>query len=679
MDYLEKMFRVLVCVVIVVLVPCVNLMHIPCVEVYDIKDGHYSANCSSRALQHIPFDLHHNIKVLDLRNNELAELGASSFAKYDTLRELYLQNNSIRSIQPNAFSLLGLLQVLDLSSNQLTTVPSASFNGLPSLRKLSLRGNRINIIQPEAFSPLVNLRDLLLDGNYLQTVADDAFKNLDYLENLELQHNNLEYVNENIVQYFTHRFIAFRLYNNPWVCDCKTRWLEDYLLHQSTNQSEDNILQWIFPEGQPVCHGPADLQARAFSSLTEKDFVCQISMYTSGHDMVLEAGGETQMYCKYMANPHVDPVWTLNGDVLNPADTEKYVIVTEGSTIVTSILTINNFQKHNIGEYKCSVENARGPVAISFMVTLNGVDPIAYTLPVSELTNQSPENSHTVTIALSVVGGFVFLLLASGFIIFAIVRCRRQQRKKSEQRSMRFKEHLKTNVLNHSEIMECKDYEKPDISMATELQERGPYDRETIYDPHPLYDQVPVGSDLDQSEHNTYVSFKSEYVEPDEMTQLYTAGTNRTKGSDGSQCESTSPLLDNCSPIMCDSHDLLYETSTGSSIYTPAFFPKSHTLNSRYLPSMSSYDTYLSYTPYSTMSQSSHQPTTSSPPLDQSVRNKSASASNIGPNLPPKKPPRVFNSRDSMCLSNTSSSGSDTIPKLSLPKPGTVDEFGTAV
>ncbi|XP_060083700.1 leucine-rich repeat-containing protein 24-like [Ylistrum balloti] len=677
MEGYEKMFGVFVCVVIAVLVPCVNLMHIRCTEVYDIQDGYYSANCSGRALQHIPFDLHHNIKVLDLQNNELIELVSNSFAKYDSLTELYLQNNSIRVIKKNAFSLLGQLQILDLSSNQLTTVPTASFDGLPSLRKLSLRGNRINRIQPEAFSPLVNLRNLLLDGNYLQTIADNAFKNMDYLENLELQHNNLEFINENVVQYFTHRFTSFKLYNNPWVCDCKIRWLEDYLLHQSTNQSEDNILQWIFPEGQPVCQGPAELQARDFSSLTERDFVCQISMYTSGQDVISEVGGQTKMYCKYMANPHVDPVWTLNGDVLNPAETEKYVIVTEGSTIVTSILTINDFQKYNIGEYKCSVENARGPVAISFMVTLDGVDPIAYTLPVSELTNQSPENSHTVTIALSVIGGFIFLLLASGFIIFAIVRCRRQQRKKSEQRSKRFKEHLKTNVLNHSEIMECKDYEKPDISVATELQERGPFDREPIYDPHPLYDQVPVASNLDQSENNTYVSFKSEYVEPDEMTQLYTT-VNRTKGSDGSQCESTSPLLDNCSPIMCDSHDLLYETSTGSSIYTPAFFPKSHTLNSRYLPSMSSYDTYLSYTPYSTMSHSSQQPT-STPPLNPSVRSKSASASNIGPVMPPKKPPRVFNSRDSMCLSNTSSSGSDTIPKLSLPKPGTVDEFGTAV
>ncbi|XP_021339053.1 leucine-rich repeat-containing protein 24-like [Mizuhopecten yessoensis] len=677
MESYEKMFCVFVFVVFAMFVPRVNLMHIPCDEVYDMEDGYYSANCSSRALGHIPFDLHHNIKVLDLQNNQLLELVSSSFAKYDTLTELYLQNNSIRIIKANAFSLLGQLQVLDLSSNQLTSVPTAAFDGLTSLRKLSLRGNRISMIQPEAFSPLVNLRDLLLDGNYLQRVADEAFKNLDYLENLELQHNNLEFMNENVVQYFTHRFTSFKLYSNPWVCDCKTRWLEDYLIHQSTNQSEDNILQWIFPEGQPVCQGPTDLWSRAFSSLTETDFVCQITMYTSGQEVVLEAGGQTQMLCKYMSNPHVDPVWTRNEEILNPADTEKYVIVTEGSTIVTSILTVKDFQKKNIGEYKCSAENARGPVAISFMVTLNGIDPIAYTLPVSELTNQSPENSHTVTIALSVIGGFIFLLLTSGLIIFAIVKCRRNQRKKSEQRSMRFKEHLKTNVLNHSEIMECKDYEKSDISMATELQERGPYDREPIYDPHPLYDQVPVGSNLDQAENNTYVSFKSEYVEPDEMTQLYT-GVNRTKGSDGSQCESTSPLLDNCSPIMCDSHDLLYETSTGSSIYTPAFFPKSHTLNSRYLPSMSSYDTYLSFTPYSTMSHCSQQ-NTSTPPLNPSVRSKSASANNIGPVMPPKKPPRVFNSRDSMSLSITSSSGSETIPKLSLPKPGTVDEFGTAV
>lgn len=677
MEAYDNLCCVFVCLLFVMLVPKVNLMHMRCEVVYDVSAG-YSANCSGRALRHIPYDLHHNIRLLDLRNNELVELESNSFAKYDSLTELYLQNNSIRTIRRNAFTQLGHLRVLDLSSNQLTDVPSSSFIGLTSLRILGLQGNRITRILHDAFSPLVNLRRLQLGGNYVQSVADDAFKNLDYLESLELQHNNLEFLNVKTVQYFTHRFTSLKLHSNPWVCDCKTRWLEDYLIHQSANRSGDTIVRWIFSEGEPVCQGPADLQARPFSSLTERDFVCRISMYTSGQEVVLDIGGETQMYCKYLSNPHVDPAWTRNGDVLSNVDPKKYIIVTDGASIVTSILTIKDFQKSDIGEYKCSAENARGPVAISFMVTLHGVDPIAYTLPVSELTNETPQNSHTVTIALSVIGGFLFLLISTGFIIFAIMRCRRQEKKKSEQRSMRFKEHLKTNVLNHSEITECKDYEKTDLQIATELQERGPFDRDPIYDQNPLYDQVPDTNSSNHTENNTYVSFKSEFVEPDEMTQLYTS-VNRTKGSDGSQCESTSPLLDNCSPIMCNSHDLLYETSTGSSIYTPTFFPKSHTLNSRYLPSMSSYDTYLSYTPYSTLSHCNPR-STSTPPLNPPVlRSKSASASYIGPVAPPKKPPRVFNSGDSMSLSLTSSSGSETAPKLSLPKPGTVDEFGTAV
>ena len=634
--------------------------------------------------------------MLDLHSNKLAVLEANSFAKYTALRELYLQNNSIKTIKSNAFLQLQQLRVLDLSVNQLTTVPSTTFDGMSSLRLLNLRGNRITHIPNGAFLDLVNLRSLYLDGNYIEVIEPEAFQNLDYLEFIDLTNNNMRSMDRSVVQYFTHRLRTFKLYNNPWDCNCNIRWLEDYLLDSLPNGNftpGDPYIQWRFLEGEPICSNPPDLRDKPFYEMATEDFVCEIKMYSSGYKIVTEVGSEAKLYCKYVANPFVAPSWTKNSEII-PENSPRYIIDTKVNGMVISVLTIQHFERKDIAEYSCQVANARGPKSISYTVTLDGIDPAAYTLPVSE-SGKSTQNTHTVTIVLSVIGGFLFLLVTMGFIIYTSMKCRRKRKKLSQQRSMKFKEHMKQNVLNQSDLTECKECDKPDISLQTEQDEHDP-----------LYDPVSHN----QTEQNgTYVSFKSDLVDPEEMQQLYTSvnrGPSNNKGniSDGSQCESTSPLLENCNsimcnssgshdllyegrnignctPIMCDSHDLLYETSNASSIYTPAFMPKAHTLNSRYLPSISSYDTYLEYTPYSTLSHCCSPNRTSTPPPPGKFHSKSASTGYIGP-VPPKKPPRVFHSGDSMSMSQTSSSGSSETGghlKLSLPKPGTVDEYGTAV
>jgi hypothetical protein len=626
-----------------------------------------NANCSARGLKFIPYDLQHNIGSLDLQHNSLGIIEENAFVKYDQLYSLNLENNSITEVKDNAFQLLRRLKYLDLSRNKLKTVPSGAFTDLVSLLLLNLRGNMISNINDNAFTKLHSLVELNLDGNYIENIEQDAFKGLNFLQVIDLQNNALKTLSEGVVQHLTHRMREWKLYNNPWYCDCQIRWLFSYLRGSSN-------LSWKFRQGEPKCQGPQLVKDKYFSQLNQSYFVCQIVMYSSGHRKDANLGENVNILCKYFSNPFIQPLWLKDEEQIEPSD-GKIIIHTTGQETITSILSIKRFQYSDIGEYKCFLENARGSKFISYTLSVPGLDPDNLPTTPEDSSLQplaiSESQSHdrgpdrqTIIIIVSVVCGFIFVCIIVGLIVYVCVRIKRSKRLRKEERSLTFKEHLKTTILNDSTIRESKS----DLKLETISVEEKPSEKEPLH----------CKEGEERNGINTYVSFKPEFTETED--QFYSStNTNRTKESDSSNCESTSPLLENFSPIRSDSYDPLYE-STPNSFYN---MPKANTLNSRYLNSDSSYDTYLSYTPYSTLS---HTGPYSLPPHGHIAgtlpsKRTSVSAGYLN-SIPPKKPPRLFHSRDNMSLTSQNSQTSDYGEqklKLSLPKPGTVDTYGTAV
>lgn len=627
------------------------------------------ANCSARGLNFIPYDLQHNIATLDLQNNQLGIIEENAFVKYDQLYSINLENNSITEVKDNAFQLLRRLKYLNLSRNKLKIVPSGAFKDLSSLLLLNLRGNMISNIDDNAFVKLHSLAELNLDGNYIGNIAPDAFKGLNFLQVMNLQNNALKTLSEGVVQHLTHRLKEWRLYNNPWYCDCKIGWLYSYL-----EKSKSFDLSWQFSQGEPKCQGPPLVKEKFFSQLNQSYFVCQIVMYSSGHMKETTLGENVELFCKYFSDPFIEPKWFINEEEIEPIN-DKIVIQRKEQDTVTSILRIDNFQYSDIGEYKCLLENARGKKFIEYSLSIPGVDPnnIPTTPENSSLQPQAISESQssdrgldrqTIVIIVSAVCGFIFMCIILGFIVCMCVRVKRKKRILKEERSLTFKEHLKTTILNESSLRESKS----DLKLETTSVDEKPIEKE------PLHQEETN----ERNGINTYVSFKPEYPETDDPFYSST-NTNRTKESDSSNCESTSPLLENFSPIRSDSYDPLFE-STPRSFYNT---PRASTLNSRHLNSDSSYDTYLSYTPYSTLS---HTGPYSLPPHGHIAgtlpsKRTSVSAGYLN-SIPPKKPPRLFHSRDNMSLTSQNSQTSDFGEqqlKLSLPKPGTVDSYGTAV
>jgi hypothetical protein len=133
-----------------------------------------------------------NIRVLDLKNNQLQELQPGAFNGLNNLETLSLDNNKLKELQPDTFNGSNNLEILDLKNNQLKELRPNAFSGLNNLEILALDNNKLKKLQPDTFNTLNSLENLSLDNNQLQELQSGAFNTLNSLELLQLSHNKLK-------------------------------------------------------------------------------------------------------------------------------------------------------------------------------------------------------------------------------------------------------------------------------------------------------------------------------------------------------------------------------------------------------------------------------------------------------------------------------------------------------
>ncbi|XP_053767950.1 leucine-rich repeat LGI family member 3 isoform X2 [Desmodus rotundus] len=156
---------------------------------------------------------------------------------------LTLVNAAFSEIQAGAFSHLPLLQFLLLNSNKFTLIGDNAFTGLLHLQYLFIENNDIWALSKFTFRGLKSLTHLSLANNNLQTLPRDIFRPLDILSDLDLRGNSLN-------------------------CDCKVKWLVEWLAHTNTTAAP------IYCASPPRFreHKVQDLPLREFDCITT-DFV----------------------------------------------------------------------------------------------------------------------------------------------------------------------------------------------------------------------------------------------------------------------------------------------------------------------------------------------------------------------------------------------------------------------
>ncbi|NXX81580.1 LGI3 protein, partial [Urocolius indicus] len=141
-------------------------------------------------------------------------------------------------ILPNLPMLMPPLSLCSLlNSNKFTLIGDNAFAGLSHLQYLFIENNDIQALSKATFRGLKSLTHLSLANNNLQTLPRDLFKPLDILSDLDLRGNTL-------------------------ACDCKIKWLVEWL--ESTNTTVPAIF----------CSSPGQFEGQRIRDLAPGDFQC---------------------------------------------------------------------------------------------------------------------------------------------------------------------------------------------------------------------------------------------------------------------------------------------------------------------------------------------------------------------------------------------------------------------
>ncbi|KAF7471153.1 toll-like receptor 3 [Marmota monax] len=170
-----------------------------------------------------PFSPLHNLTILDLSNNNIANINDELLKGLEKLEILDLQHNNLARLWKHAnpggpvHFLKGLshLHILNLESNGFDEIPVKVFKDLFELKSINLGLNNLNVLPPSVFDDQVSLKFLNLQKNLITSVEKNVFgpvfKNLSDLD------------------------MSF----NPFDCTCESiAWFVNWINQTHTNISE---------------------------------------------------------------------------------------------------------------------------------------------------------------------------------------------------------------------------------------------------------------------------------------------------------------------------------------------------------------------------------------------------------------------------------------------------------
>ena len=329
-----------------------------------------TARCDDKNLQSVPTDLGHDIKVLSFEYNGLTYLGMDHFAGYPALQEIYFSNNRIDTIAPDAFRGLRNLQILDLSGNKLTSFPTEALKHTKYVREVNFKGNPIKYILEDDLKHLPNLEIISFENNWLERIHPKAFAGSKKLEEINLVNNELKSLSSEMEAQLPESLKFLRLYQNPWNCDCKLRWLRQWIASTKVNWDFGTTIP-----NTPACSTPEILRGINWKHLEPEKFACGSKILANGSATIqMDLGQNITIDCNIVSGDPAPSVHWMKGQKDIPNDSSKYTVITTTQPEIRSSLTIWRVNISDQGDYKCVAKNPVGESEVTFKLWFRGID-----------------------------------------------------------------------------------------------------------------------------------------------------------------------------------------------------------------------------------------------------------------------------------------------------------------
>ncbi|XP_077965380.1 toll-like receptor 3 isoform X1 [Gasterosteus aculeatus] len=260
------------------------------VEEIHMSVNHQTVGLSSTSFVNVP-----NLRILTLGRSLTAEavnVDPSPFSPLAKLTVLDLSNNNIANIRVNMLEGLVNLKVLMLQHNNLARVWKSGNLGGPvlflksaeRLTTLHMDSNGLDEIPAEALSGLGNLREISLANNLLNNLQNSIFDHLSSLRVLNLQKNLLTAVRPQVFQAPLRNLSLLLMDRNPFDCTCESMvWFVKWL--NSTNGTRVPGLR-----DQYLCNTPLAYFNRSvmvFDTLSCKDMTPFQALYILSSTVVI--------------------------------------------------------------------------------------------------------------------------------------------------------------------------------------------------------------------------------------------------------------------------------------------------------------------------------------------------------------------------------------------------------
>lgn len=218
-------------------------------------------------------------------NNKISYLRKAMFRHLEALQELSIQENIIKSAEFNLLEeVAGSLTNLELRQaiNDREVLKNITGAGeLFKLKLLSLYGNVISRIDEKLFAGVSRIESLFLHDSNIATVSRDVLKPISSVLLLTLNKNKITSLPEGLLDSAISSAKSFHIYvkNNPWHCDCKLKWMQDFIEDHSS--MIDN----------PTCDTPP---MNAGKSFAVANFSCDESSITIPTTIINSSPGSSE-------------------------------------------------------------------------------------------------------------------------------------------------------------------------------------------------------------------------------------------------------------------------------------------------------------------------------------------------------------------------------------------------